>query len=225
MNRARLEVIPVVPDEQVQVFALDCEVLAAVYAPRVVPVRAQGGVELEARIADEILVEGLVVHLASLRSEGRRAGDSGARDSREARGLRHNRGELREEALRLRTAHEGVLEDLLQVLRGDDLDLPDVPVLDEDVLHVRLRDQDLLDPHLCGGLDLRGDAADGEDLAPDAEGPRHRDALVHLDALKGADHGGRDGDRRAVPPGPPPAPDEPDVDVVVREVLAPVLPY
>src|SRR5436309_15324985 len=88
----------------------------------------------------------------SLALEWGRARDAGSRDPRERRRLRDDRCELPDEALLLRPANEGVLEDLLQVLDGDDLDLPDVPVLQEDVLHVRLRDQDLEDAHLRGGL-------------------------------------------------------------------------
>src|SRR5437773_6734193 len=223
MNRARLSVIVVLTDELVQVLAFQGEVLPAVDAPGVVHLRIQGGVKLEAGIADEVVVGRLVLHAHTLRLVWGRARNAGPGHPRERRRLRHDRGELRDEALLLRPADEGVLEDLLQVLHGDDLDLPDVPVLQEDVLHVRLRDQDLQDPHLRGGLDLRRDAADREDLPPDAEGPRHRDALVHLNALQGANHGGGDGDRRAVPLRALPAPDELDVDVVVRHVLARVL--
>src|SRR3989304_345238 len=79
----------------------------------------------------------------------------------ERRRLRHDRRELRDEALLLRPADEGVLEDLLQVLDGNDLDLADVLVFEEDVLQVRPRDEDLLDSHLRGRLDLRGDTPDG----------------------------------------------------------------
>src|SRR6266511_5959586 len=61
MNRARLPVIPVVLEELVQILTLDREVLPTVDAPRVVLVGAQGGVELEAGIADELVVE-LVLH-------------------------------------------------------------------------------------------------------------------------------------------------------------------
>src|SRR3989442_1513481 len=130
MNRARLAFIPVVPEELVQVFALDGEVLAAVDAPRVVQLRIERGVELEARVADEIVFEGLVLHgPASAILEGRRPRDTGPRDARERRGLRDNRGELREEALLLRAPDEGVLQDLLEVLHGHDFNLPHVPVL------------------------------------------------------------------------------------------------
>src|SRR3990172_2392892 len=120
----------------------------------------------------------------------------------EQAGLRHDRRELHQEALLLRP-DEGVLQDLLERLDRADLDPPDVAVLEEDVLHVRLRDDDLADPHLRGGLDLGGDAAHGEHLPADAERAGHRDA-----------------DRRGVPLRALSGTDELDVDVMVRDVFA-----
>src|SRR3989475_12332325 len=61
-KRARLSVILVLPEELVQVLALDREVLPAVDAPGVVHLRVQCRVELEAGIADEVLVGRLVLH-------------------------------------------------------------------------------------------------------------------------------------------------------------------
>src|SRR5437899_418367 len=46
MNRARLSVIVVVPEELVEVLALDRQVLATMHAPRVVRLRVEGRVEL-----------------------------------------------------------------------------------------------------------------------------------------------------------------------------------
>src|SRR3972149_225502 len=137
-------------------------------------------------------------------------------------GFWHNRGELRQEALLLRS-HEGVLEAVLERLHGAPLDLPNVPVLEDAVLHVRLRDRDLPDPHLRGRLDLGGDAADGQDLPADAQRTGHRHGLVALDLLERADDRGRDADRRGVALRALAAADELDVDVVVRDVLARVL--
>src|SRR3989475_10620744 len=62
MNRARLSVIVVVPEELVEVLALDRQVLTAMHAPRVVRLRVERGVELEARVADEVVVGRLVLH-------------------------------------------------------------------------------------------------------------------------------------------------------------------
>src|SRR3990172_10400995 len=98
----------------------------------------------------------------------RRAGNAARRWER--RRLRHDRRKLRDEALLLRPADEGVLEDLLQVLDRNDLDLADVLVFEEDVLQVRPRDEDLLDSHLRGRLDLPGDTPHPPHPPPAAAG-------------------------------------------------------
>src|SRR3990172_858093 len=203
MRSARLVLIPAVLEKVVQVLAGDGQVLPAVDAAGVVPLRRERGVELEAGESDELVLDRLVLHPTNPQRSVR---DRAPGPARGRRGLRDDRRELPEQALLLRPADQGVLADL-----------------QEDILHVRRGDEDLPDPHLGGRLDLRGHPADGEDLPADAQGPRHRDALVHLDALEGADHRRRDGDGRAVPLRALPGADELDVDVVVRDVLARVL--
>src|SRR3990172_2600841 len=120
-------------------------------------------------------------------------------------------------------AHKEVVQDLAQRVDGHDLDLPYVLVLQEDIPHVRPRDDYLYDPHLRGGFDLRRHASNGQNLPADTQGAGHRDALVHGDLLEGADDRRGDGDRRAVPFRALTRSDELDVDVVVRDVLARIL--
>src|SRR5439155_23369215 len=117
-------------------------------------------------------------------------------------------------------AHERLLEHFAQGVDGYDLDLPLVLVLEQDVLHVRPGNDDSPNSEFRGGLDLRGHAADRQDLAADAQGSRHRNALIHRDLLEGADDGRRDGERRAVAFRPLAGTDELNMDAVVRDVLA-----
>jgi len=49
----------------------------------------------------------------------------------------------------------------------DDGDHIGVPFLNEDIRKVRLRDDDRMDPGLCGSLDFVGDAADRENISTD----------------------------------------------------------
>src|SRR3989441_1245663 len=73
------------------------------------------------------------------------------------------------------------------------------------------------------GLDLRGHAADGEDLSADTQGTGHRNGLVDRYLFQGADDGRRHRDGCAVAFGAFPGADELDMDVVVRDVFARVL--
>src|SRR6266700_1131670 len=120
-------------------------------------------------------------------------------------------------------AHEGLFENLAQRVNRDDLDLSLVLVLEQDVFEVRSRNHDLLDPEFRGCLDLRRDAADGQDLPADAQRAGHRDRLAYRDFLEGADHRRGDGDRGAVALRALPGADELHVDVMIRDVFARVL--
>src|SRR6266567_3634332 len=120
-------------------------------------------------------------------------------------------------------ADEGLFEHLAQRVNRDDLDLSLVFVLEQDVFEVRSGNHDLLDPEFRGRLDLRRDAADGQDLPADAQRARHRDRLADRDFLEGADHRRGDGDRGAVALRPFPRADELHVDVMIRDVFARVL--
>src|SRR6266513_2950836 len=198
---------------------LEREELLAMDAPPVIEVRGNRAVGFVAGhwFRELERFEGLVHGLSPERSVGDRGWTGFFRGQ-----LRHEGRELADEPGLLR-AHERLLEDFAQGVDGDDLDLPLILVLEQDVLHVRPGNDDSPDPEFRRGLDLRGHAADGQNLPADAQGSRHRDALVHGDFLEGADDGRRDGDRGAVAFGPLAGADELDMDVVVRDVLARVL--
>src|SRR3989442_1122560 len=147
-------------------------------------------------------------------------GHRGARLVR--RDLGDQRDEFADEPGLLRT-HERLLEDLAQRVHRDDLDLALVAILQEDILHVRAWNHDSLNAEFRCGLNLRGHTADGEDLPANAQGARHRNALVDGDLFQGADDGGRHRDGRAIALGAFPGTDELDVDVVVGDVFARVL--
>ncbi len=113
-----------------------------------------------------------------------------------------------------------MLEDVDQGDAGDHLDLVFVLLLDQDINHVRRRDQDLFDADLRGGLDLGCDTADRKHQSMYAEATGHRDVLTDLDAAHGREDGRCDADGRRVAFDAFVREDELDVHIVVADVFA-----